>query len=483
MANLTGKKQRRSARVIIAAALTIMRLSVLGLLLTGGQVLAHPLGAGCRDDLSFEPPKSACGGHFHDWAAEQALKEMIRRDSRLNQVKQMAKELVAKGFTAGSGYGEVWIRDFNTFIRLSCKVMAADTVKEKLLLFFKMQGADGNIIDGYTPRATAGVGYDYIYSPLAPMLAGHKNTVETDQESSLIQAVYKYIQATGDQKILQLEIGGKSVLNRMEMALAYLMNSHYNKNYGLLYGATTADWGDVQPESPWGVVIDSNSHMAIDIYDNAMFLIALNNYVQMAAQDRGPDNSAGQARLAGWQALQKRFKRRIMQVLWDREKQKFIPHIYLKESPFPKDFDERAILYYGGSATAIQAGLLNAGQVAAVNQQMLAGVKAAAAGSIGLTLYPPYPAGFFKNKSMYPYGYQNGGDWTWFGARMIVELVRFGFVQQAYQELGPMLDRVIKNKGFYEWYTPAGKPSGSGEFRGSAGVLYDAILALEHWAK
>lgn len=33
--------------------------------------------------------------------------------------------------------------------------------------------------------------------------------------------------------------------------------------------------------------------------------------------------------------------------------------------------------------------------------------------------FPPYPEGFFQNKGMYPYGYQNGGDWTWFGARMI----------------------------------------------------------------
>ena len=46
-----------------------------------------------------------------------------------------------------------------------------------------------------------------------------------------------------------------------------------------------------------------------------------------------------------------------------------------------------------------------------------------------------------------------------------------------------MLDRIIKNNGFYEWYTPGGKPSGSGEFRGSAGVLYDAIVQLENWAR
>jgi hypothetical protein len=84
---------------------------------------------------------------------------------------------------------------------------------------------------------------------------------------------------------------------------------------------------------------------------------------------------------------------------------------------------------------------------------------------------------------MYPYGYQNGGDWTWFGARMVLALVEQGMVQEAYQELRPMVERVVVNEGFYEWYTVDNKPTGSGTFRGSAGVLYDAIIALENWAE
>jgi len=110
---------------------------------------------------------------------------------------------------------------------------------------------------------------------------------------------------------------------------------------------------------------------------------------------------------------------------------------------------------------------------------MIANVKACGAGSIGLTLYPPYPAGFFKNKAMYPYGYQNGGDWTWFGARMIQQLIRYGFVDEAYQQIAPMLKRVRDNDGFYEWYSVDNKPKGSGTFRGSAGVLYKAIMMFE----
>ena len=52
--------------------------------------------------------------------------------------------------------------------------------------------------------------------------------------------------------------------------------------------------------------------------------------------------------------------------------------------------------------------------------------EAVGAGSIGLTVYPVYPEGFFKNPQVRPFGYQNGGDWTWFGGRTIQHLVGLG---------------------------------------------------------
>ncbi|MNT10528.1 hypothetical protein D3C71_1982160 [compost metagenome] len=63
---------------------------------------------------------------------------------------------------------------------------------------------------------------------------------------------------------------------------------------------------------------------------------------------------------------------------------------------------------------------------------------------------------------------------------MIQQLVKNGYEKEAYEQIKPMLDRVIKNKGFYEWYTKDNKPEGSGTFRGEAGVLFDAITLLEN---
>jgi hypothetical protein len=169
--------------------------------------------------------------------------------------KKKALEIVKTGFNAGDGYGEVWIRDYNTFIELSSEVFEAETLKENLLVFFKMQGDDGNIIDGFIPKDKAGTGCDYKYSDLEPRYAGHKNTVETDQGSSLIQTVYKYVHATGDKTILDEIIGDKTVAERLEWAMEFLMTHRYNEKYGLIWGATTADWGDVQPEHKWGFIL------------------------------------------------------------------------------------------------------------------------------------------------------------------------------------------------------------------------------------
>ena len=54
---------------------------------------------------------------------------------------------------------------------------------------------------------------------------------------------------------------------------------------------------------------------------------------------------------------------------------------------------------------------------------------------------------------------------------------------EAYAEIRPMTDRVVKHKGFYEWYGPGGVPSGSGHFKGSAGTLCKAIAMLRAWAE
>lgn len=393
-----------------------------------------------------------------------------------DSVQTMAENLIKKGFNAGDGYGEVWIRDFNTFMDVACKVHDKAIIRKSLITFFLFQQDDGAILDGYIPKPkSTGVGYNYYYTNLAPDYAGHKNTVETDQETSLVQAVAKYIRNTGDSSMLTETIAGKTVKERLGLALQFLMNKRYDSTYSLLWGATTADWGDVQPEHDWGVELNADSHKAIDIYDNAMFVIAINDFLTLA--------QLTPSEWRYWTNTRDNIKKNIRKHLWDAAKEKYRPHIYLSGSPFPSSFNEAEVYYHGGTTVAIEAGLLSKSEVKQAYRKMQENVKQAHAATIGLTLYPVYPAGTFKNKGMGPYSYQNGGDWTWFGGRMITQLLKYNLLNEAREALQPMLARVLQNKGFYEWYTPANEPKGSSSFKGEAGVLWNAIVLLKEKTK
>ena len=69
------------------------------------------------------------------------LKNQIESNEYFAFTKNKALEIVKTGFNAGDGYGEVWIRDYNTFVDLASDVFEADVLRENLLVFFKLQGA------------------------------------------------------------------------------------------------------------------------------------------------------------------------------------------------------------------------------------------------------------------------------------------------------------------------------------------------------
>ena len=427
--------------------------------------------------LAFAMTTSACSQseESRQQAREYDLAQRILKDKRMDVVVRMGHNLLKSGMNAGAGYSAVWIRDLNTFIWPLLDVAPRQSIRDALLVFFHFQGVDGNIVDGYVPKEKAHVGYKYRFTESKPELMAYKNTVETDQESSVIQAVCRYIRKTRDATILDEVVQGLPVRKRLEMALEYPLKHRYSQDYGLVWGATTADWGDVQPEHAWGVIFDEKSHRAIDIYDNALLLVAIGEYLEII----GSDDPAQKFK---WTAHQERLRKSVRKHLWDEAVGKFIPHIYLKGSPFPMEFKESEIFYHGGTAVAIEAGLLKPEEILDSYEKMRENMKCAGAATIGLTLYPPYPAGVFKNRVMEPYSYQNGGDWTWFGARMVRQLVRHGYVEEAYRELAPMLERVLKSRDFFEWWTMDNQPRGSAEFRGSAGVLLEAIRELREWA-
>ena len=410
-----------------------------------------------------------------DQKQNRELAATILADETMHQVDSMARQLMKQGFYAGSGYQMVWARDLNTFIELSCQEYDQNIIRENLLMFFHFQQPNGELLDGYVPREAFTWGDPQTYeSATAPGHIGFKNTVETDQETSLIQAIYKYISKTGDREILDEVVAGKTVYDRLKWSIEYLYAERYSEKYGLITGATTFDWGDVQVEGGAVVDVDEFTHWSIDVYDNAMLAIALENMATWVSDEEEKDH---------WKSRHSEIITNIRKHLWDSERSKFIPHIYIDESPFSEGFNENEIHYNGGTAVALEAGVLKKDEIAAVLGHMIKNVELSGSPSIGLTLYPPYPKEELAENISAPYDYQNGGDWTWFGGRMIQQLIAYGFITEAYTLAQPMFQRVIKNDGFYEWYKIDDTPAGSGDFKGSAGVLAKSIEMFYDWAE
>lgn len=404
------------------------------------------------------------------------LSQSILNDERLRVCHARSYGVLKSGLNAGTIYPEVWIRDLATFIEISSVVGDRAEIRGALRNFFDFQQPGGAIIDGFTLREASNAPYEYIVSEKYPELVGHKNTVESDQESSLVTAVRKYVQATKDDTFIEELIGEKSVIDRLADALEWVYRERWNTPHGLAWNATTLDWGDIQPEHSWGVVLDQNSHPAISIYTNAMLSLALTDYVWLLERS-GRETSK-------WEDRKAALREATRKHLWDDVRGKFKPHIYLgKGSPFPPELDEDEIFYHGGTAVAMLAGFLTTDEAKASYEWMKRNVRKAQARTVGLTLWPLYDVPSSAQPNYHtPFTYQNGGDWPWFGGRVSQGLIAAGLPDEAYESLLPIVEMVETHNGFYEWHSPDGTPHGAATFRGAAGVVGRAIEQLWDWA-
>lgn len=383
----------------------------------------------------------------------EKLRRLIRLTLDHNAVRFQGKTGTVEGFSAGAGYPQVWVRDAATIIPAS-RLYYPETFLSSWLEEHLGHGrADGSLEDWIDSLGRS-----------------DKNTVETDQEASAVQAAYQVFLLRGADW-LKKKVDGTAVIDRLTRALSSVFENRFDPGLGLITGAHTADWGDVDSEDADqnAIYVDEKTRWTADIYDQSMGHEACLELASMLAALGRKDEAALWVRRAAG------LRENTDRLLWQRDKGFYRVHVHLE--PWEHDFEEADLFAMGGNAQAIVSGLTRPEQAIRIIETALSRQKEFGVTTLSGCLLPPYPAGFFKHPAVdEPYEYQNGGQWDWFGGRLIYAMFESGFSSRAKEKLLEIAKKNIANGGLFEWETREGAGRGSATYAGSAGSLAKALV-------
>ena len=386
-----------------------------------------------------------------------SLMKLIRITLKHNEVSFQGRTGRVDGFSAGAGYPQIWVRDANTIIPASRYFYPASYMHSWLDELLSYQRPDGSLLDWFDSRGVT-----------------DKNTVETDQEASAVQAGRQVYELLGPEWVGH-DIQGVPACARMESALEYVLKDRFDTEHGLIKGAHTADWGDVEMEDAdqSAIYAGETTRWTADIYDQSMFYQAAGDLSRLFEIEGRRDN---RSRL--WRERAETVRRNADTWLWQKSKGFYRVHIHL--GTWRHDLDESSIFAMGGNAQAMISGLAGGpgeGKRSRIIEQALSRQKEFGVSTISGSLLPPYPKGFFRHPALdEPYEYQNGGQWDWFGGRLVLAMFESGFSREAREKLIEIVRKDVANGGLFEWDTKDGAGRGSDFYSGSAGSLARALI-------
>jgi len=204
--------------------------------------------------------------HFSSRVEEiNQLYKLIRLTLEENEVEFKGRSGCVYGFSPGKDYPQIWLRDANTIIPASRYFYNLPYLSSWLEEHFYFQEKNGALQDWINATGQS-----------------DKNTTETDQEASAVQAAFQVYQLRGSDW-LEKKVKGQRIINRLEAALDYVLRNRFHKELGLITGAHTADWGDVDliDKDQEAVYVDEKTHWTADIYDQAMFFKSCKELAEM----------------------------------------------------------------------------------------------------------------------------------------------------------------------------------------------------------
>jgi len=207
----------------------------------------------------------------------------------------------------------------------------------------------------------------------------------------------------------------------------------------------------------------------VGLYTNALAYEAARGLAEMH------DVAGDASRATFWRTEAAALQAAVDRVLWQPARGFYRMHA---PAPGPKfDGHDDDILAMGGHAVALRSGLIDGERARRVLDTLEERRRRLKLDTISFSLLPPFPAGLFKHPAVKePWSYQNGGQWDWFGGRLVLAEAEAGRAGRAREHLLALAAKAQKSDGLYEWHTREGQGRGSGRYAGSAGALGAAVL-------
>jgi hypothetical protein len=446
--------------------------------LAGGLLLAVVLSRPIVETRAAERVVDAGYSHQTAYAigdpALDGLQDLFRPTLEANRKEFTGRAGAVKAFGAGASYPQVWLRDSATLIPLARYHYPREYLTSWLEEHLANQAADGGLDDWIAAGPVSEFARDaprarQVFRAGAATLTADKNTVEADQESSAVLGVCQAFAITGDRAWLRKRIGGLPILVRAADALHFLLTKRFDSRLGLVTSGYSADWGDVSPvhADQQAIYLDDVTPRVGGLYTNSMFA--------MAADCLGDLHAAvGDDRVELWRARAREIEGEVNRHLWQEGRGFYRMHEPLVRTGLP---DDAGIFPAGGNAVALLSGIADSARARRIFATAEARRRRFAVSTIAGTLLPPYGAGLFRHPAMRePWTYQNGGQWDWFGARLVLAAFNRGESERARRWLGELARKAQRSGGLYEWHTREGEGRGSRTYAGSAGVLAAAVF-------
>lgn len=419
----------------------------------------------------------------------------VSSDPNLNRLQEFFKPVLeanrkefagrgnVKGFGAGSSYPQIWLRDSATIIPLSKYYYETHYLTSWIEEHLSYQQPDGQLQDwiaagnaadlmGAAPKAKEV--YQGKQGPTGTVtISADKNTTESDQESSAIDAAYQVFKITGDREWLNKKINGRALIDRLNSALKFLLNERLDGERGLITTAFTADWGDVSPTYPdqRAIYRDERTPVVSSLYASVLFYRGAKQLSEL-------NSAAGNEGLAQqWETAAASMKDNINKHLWQDDKGFYRIHILLTPNLLSQPIDDSDLFAMGGNGLAVLNEIADDKQAAKIFTVAEQRQREHRLSTIAGVLLPSYPKGFFQHPAASEmYVYQNGGQWDWFAGRFLLAEFQRGHSEIAYRQLAEIAKKAVDSNGLYEWHARNGEGKGSRDYAGSAGALAGAVF-------